>query len=278
MTEALQYDWSRPEAVEPQNAPTQTAAGVAAAVGVLGSIDLSALESEAALLTRVDRKYVVPLTTFERLVEELGEDWRALEIDSSRLFGYASTYFDTENLQTYRAHLQRRRRRYKVRVRRYTDTDLCLLEVKRKGLRGITVKERTSHPVWSHAELGADGHRFVRDVVSGHAAPPEGLLAPVVEVSNRRATLASASQRSRLTVDTDLRCGWGEASVSLAPGLVLLESKVEGGSRGAVDGILRGLGVRPLNISKYCIGVASLGLDIPDNPWRRTLRRYFTTA
>ena len=32
---------------------------------------------------------------------------------------------------------------------------------------------------------------------------------------------------------------------------------------------------RPVEISKYCVGVASLGLDVPSNPWRRTMRSYF---
>lgn len=269
----------RPER-EPLSAlapPTETASRVEGVIGPLPAIDLPTLESAVALLTRVDRKYVVPVSTFERLVVELDDDWCVLEIDGTRQFGYTSTYFDTADLHTYRAHLQRRRRRFKVRVRRYDDSDLCMLEVKRKGLRGITVKERTSHPTAGHAELGPAGRAFVTNVVRGHAHLPAGPMHPVVTTSNRRATLASPAGRSRLTVDTDLCCGWGDARTSLRPGLVLLESKVEGRGPGPVDRILRALGERPLDISKYCVGVASLGLDVPDNPWRRTLRRYFET-
>ena len=116
-----------------------TAEEVSSVVGSLPAVDLPALEAAAALLTRVDRKYVVPLATLERLVHALGHEWSALELDGSRLFSYSSVYFDTPDLLTYRAHLQGRRRRYKVRVRRYVDSDDCMLEVKRKGLRGSTV-------------------------------------------------------------------------------------------------------------------------------------------
>jgi len=237
-------------------------------------VELSTLEAGAALLTRVDRKYVVPVTTFEHLVDRLGADWAALEIDSRRQFGYTTTYFDTADLATYRAHLQRRRRRYKVRVRRYADTDTCMLEVKRKGMRGLTVKERRPHPVLQHAELGAEGHAFVADTLRGHVPAPLGPLSPVVVTSNRRATLASVTTRARLTVDTDLTCGWGTAGISLRPDVVVLESKVQG-HVSPIDRMLRSLGERPVTISKYCIGVAALGLDLPTNPWRRTLRRYF---
>ncbi|HEX3223631.1 MAG TPA: polyphosphate polymerase domain-containing protein [Nocardioides sp.] len=255
---------------------SSTADAVDALVGRLPAVDLPTLEAGAALLTRVDRKYVVPLATFERLVHALGDEWRALEIEGRRLFGYTSTYFDTEDLLTYRAHLQRRRKRYKVRVRRYADSELCMLEVKRKGLRGLTVKERQSHPSWQQAELGPDGRAFVTEVLGEHAAAPASALRPVVVTTNRRATLASLADRSRLTVDSDLTCGWGDRTTALRPDHVVLESKVEGHAS-TVDRMLRALGERPVVISKYCVGVASLGLDVPSNPWRRTMRRYFET-
>jgi hypothetical protein len=244
-------------------------------VGTLPAIDLRTLDAGAALLTRIDRKYVVPVATFERLVAALDDSWTALEIDGRRLFGYSSVYFDTDDFVTYRAHLQGRRRRYKIRVRRYVDSDDCMLEVKRKGLRGLTVKERRAHPIWEQTELGDDGQAFVDGCLRSNGDPGlSGPMRPVVVTANRRATLACLSGHSRLTIDTDLACGWGCSHAALRPGMVVLESKVEGhGSQ--VDRLLRAFGVRPVPISKYCVGVASLGLDLPSNPWRRTMRSYF---
>ena len=253
-----------------------TAGAVDALVRRLPAVDLSTLESNAALLTRVDRKYVVSLLTFQRLVHALGDEWQALEIDGCRLFGYTSTYFDTDDLATYRAHLQRRRKRYKVRVRTYADSEVCMLEVKRKGLRGVTVKQRQSHPAGQQAELGPDGRDFVSGALGEHATLPAAALRPVVVTTNRRATLVAVADRARLTVDTDLTCGWRERVTTLRADHVVLESKVEGHAS-TVDRLLRALGERPVTISKYCIGVASLGLDVPTNPWRRTMRRYFET-
>lgn len=251
-----------------------TADRVSQIVGTVPQIDLPTLESGASLLTRIDRKYVVSLATFERLVAALDDQWNALEIDGQRLFGYSSVYFDTPDLLTYRAHLQNRRRRYKVRIRRYVDSDDCRLEVKHKGLRGVTVKQRRPHAPTEQTELGDEGRAFVAACLRGHGDPPVETFAPVVVTTNRRATLVSLSDRSRLTVDIDLTCGWDSLTTSLRPGHVVLESKVEGhGSR--VDRMLRALGERPAVISKYCVGVASLGLDVPSNPWRRTLRTHF---
>jgi hypothetical protein len=151
-----------------------------------------------------------------------------------------------------------------------------MLEVKRKGLRGLTVKERQPHPVWQQAELGANGQAFVEGVLRNHVGAPGSPLRPVVVTTNRRATLASPAGCSRLTVDTDLTCGWGDAAKTLRPGHVVLESKALGHAS-TVDRMLRRLGERPVVISKYCVGVDSLGLDVPTNPWRRTIRRYFET-
>jgi hypothetical protein len=252
---------------------------VATAVASLPAVDLRSLESGAALLHRIDRKYVVPVASLEHLVTQLTgrDDWAALEIDGLRLFGYESVYFDTPDLATYRAHLQRRRRRYKVRVRRYVDSGQCMLEVKRKGVRGLTVKERQSHDVFGRAELGEPGRRFVADAVGDGARLPVGELRPVVTTTNHRATIASLQGHARLTVDTDLVCGWGDRHVALRPGYVVLESKVQGHAA-TVDRLLRSMGERPVVISKYCLGVASLGLDVPHNPWRRTLRSYFDSC
>ena len=257
-------------------AGSPTVGAVSDVVRRLPAVDLPTLEAGASLLTRVDRKYVVPVATLERLAVELDESWRALEIDGQRLFSYSSTYFDTEDLATYRAHLQRRRKRFKVRVREYVDSGGCMLEVKRKGLRGLTVKERRPHPAAYAGELGAEGHAFVDQVLCGYGARPSGPLRPVVLTTNRRATLASLEHRSRLTVDTEVTCGWGSSRAVLRPGFVVLESKVEGHAS-SVDRLLRAWGERPVSISKFCVGVASLGLDLPSNPWHRTLRRYFDT-
>jgi hypothetical protein len=124
------------------NPPTHSAEdAIRAAASVVRPIGLAELNESAQLLTRVDRKYFVPADTFRLLIDELGSTFRVLQIDGQRSFDYESVYFDTPDLLTYRAHLQRRRRRFKARTRTYIDSGLCMFEVKTVDHRGNTVKE-----------------------------------------------------------------------------------------------------------------------------------------
>jgi hypothetical protein len=76
-------------------------------------VGLDQLDAGAALRDRVDVKYVVPLAAFAALAERLRATHAALAIDGRRAFAYRSTYFDTPELDAYRAHVQGRRRRFK---------------------------------------------------------------------------------------------------------------------------------------------------------------------
>ncbi len=256
-------------------ARSETADRVRLAVRPRRPVDLPTVESAASLLTRVDRKYVVPVETFTSLGEMLDERWHVLEIANEQQFGYVSVYFDTPDLITYRAHLQGRRLRFKVRVRSYVDSGDRVLEVKRKGLRDRTEKERREHVSPLDTELGEEGRAFVSESLAEYGIRVDVRdLRPVLVTTHRRACLVSLDDRARLTIDADVSCGWNQAGTRLRPGHVILESKVEGPSS-TVDTVLRQMGIRPVKISKYCVGVASLGGSVPSNPWRRTINAYF---
>ena len=113
----------------------------------------SALLGALALGEWPDRKYFVPADVFGWLIAELADQLRVLDIDALRSFDYESVYFDTPELSTYRAHVQRRRLRFKARTRTYLDSGLTMFEVKLTGARGETVKRRVPHPIEHRAEL-----------------------------------------------------------------------------------------------------------------------------
>jgi hypothetical protein len=108
-------------------------AATAALVGELPAVDLATLEADAELAVRTDRKHLLGWPDVARLLEALAPTHRALEIAGRRSFAYDTTYFDTDELHCFRAHVQGRRRRYKCRTRLYADTDVCALEVKLRG-------------------------------------------------------------------------------------------------------------------------------------------------
>lgn len=240
-------------------------------------ITLDELVSDASMLTRVDRKYLLTATSADRFVDALPSWISVLDIDTSRHFGYRSTYFDTPDHAAYTSAGRRRRRRFKVRVREYLDTDSAWLEIKTRGPRGTTVKQRIAH-VGAPDQLGDDGRRFVAatfrdarvDGVDAHQ------LTPVLETSYRRMTLhvpgrEPGRQSTRATIDTAL--SWLDLVDDIRldlPKLVFVETK-GGPAPSPADRILWQLGHRPQVVSKYAIGLATLHPDLPALKWHRTL-------
>ena len=255
--------------------PNQAEGAVAAAAAMVEPIGLDELMGLAELQTRVDRKYFVPAELFRRLIAELGDELQVLEIDGRRTFGYESVYFDTPRLTSYRAHLQRRRQRFKARTRTYTDSGLCMFEVKLTGARGETVKQRVPYPVEHRAELTEEALAHLGETLcqAYHQDLPPGLR-PTLTTTYRRTTFVTRAGESRLTCDVGLVCHDGRFEVHDTGTHVLVESK-SSGHGSAPERILRELGVRPAPVSKYCVGVAALHPELPSNPWHQTLRRYF---
>jgi hypothetical protein len=237
----------------------------------LDPIGLEELCALAGLQDRVDVKHVVPWATALALVESLAPTHRVLDVDGRRAFAYATTYFDTLDLRCARDHLQGRRRRFKVRTRHYVDSDLRVVEVKLKGLRGRTVKHALVAPGPAAGRpLAGEALRFARDhVVAAYGAFPPGPLVPAAQVTYRRVTLASRNRPERVTLDLDLHLGAGR----LAPGWVVVETKSRAG-RSQADRALRALGQRPVaSCSKYLLAGALARPELRANALAPLLRR-----
>lgn len=239
----------------------------------LEPISLSAVNQVAALQTRVDHTFLVPAEAMREIGERLQGKFKALEINDERLMKYESTYFDTPELSLFRAHRQGRRQRYKVRTRRYVETNARFTEIKIKGNRGETIKfrqPRTNDQAMDH--LGVEGHQFLRGVVSKHYEQGLPALVPVLESHYRRATLVDPEGGERLTCDVELE--WHSETESV-PGsdMVLLETKTTG--RGFMDKLLAHMGYRPLSMSKYAAGTALLNPELAAGKWSRLLRQQY---
>lgn len=235
-------------------------------------ISLPEVIAQAELQTRIDRKYIVDRSTFDHMASDLSPTLRCLTIEDRTVARYRSVYFDTAMLAFFHQHLQGRRRRFKVRTRSYLDSKVSVLEVKAKGLRSITVKERLPWADDAAFRLEEVGDLFVADVIGTHMY--RGVLAPVIETHYNRATLVDEATQSRITCDTDLGFRKGAALAAGCRGEVLIETKSTNGRCGA-DRWLQAHGVRPKSMSKYCIGVALLYPHVRANPWHRVLRRHF---
>jgi VTC domain len=256
--------------------PSRAGAVVAGAVARLPAASLAEVVERADLQTRVDRKYLVEVDRFVDLIAKLTDTWAALEIDGRRGFAYESVYFDTSDLLTYRQHLQGRRRRYKVRTRAYLDSGDGAFEVKLNGRRDATVKARLLHPVPDRARITPYAQAFLAARLREAYGLPAPQLEPGVTTTYRRTTLVALFENARVTCDVGVTFA-GAGRVALGPsGHVLVETKSPDSS--AADRALRELGLRPVQISKYCVAVALLHPGIRANPWHRTMRRYFSAS
>ncbi len=241
----------------------------------LTPIGLDDLNARASLQTRVDRKYVVPVAQLGTVLADLGGSTMALEIDGSRASRYASMYFDTTSLSSYLAAAQPRRRRFKIRTRSYLDSALCYLEVKTRGGRSLTIKDRIEHPAADPDRLTGEGLEYIDSALadSGIDTVDATALRATMKTSYTRTTLFLPHPESRATVDLDLEWTNIDGSGIRTPGLAIVETK-SGSTPSAVDHILWRHGHRPANISKYGIGMAAMRPDLPQNKWRRVLDRH----
>ncbi|WP_326559965.1 polyphosphate polymerase domain-containing protein [Micromonospora sp. NBC_01796] len=250
---------------------------IASSLAELTPIGLAELIDRAALQTRVDRKYLVPVDELPYLLDRLAPYARVLDIDGERAFRYESVYFDTPWLDSYHCAAYRRRRRFKVRTRTYLDSDQCWLEVKISGARGSITKHRLPYRPEDRGTVDP-GRGFVDETLTRESICPTApaVLEPMLVSTYHRTTLLLPDSASRVTIDTGIRWHDGRATLQL-PDLAVVETKTRSAAS-PVDRLLWQGGTRPARISKYATGLAALRLDLPSVPWRRTMRRHFHGA
>ncbi|MFK4099437.1 VTC domain-containing protein [Streptomyces sp. NPDC019531] len=247
-------------------------------LGTLPSVGLGELVARAGLLTRFDRKYVLPVVDLPLVFGGLDEDVRVLEIGGERQFGYRSLYFDTPGLDGYLGAARRRRRRFKLRIRTYLDSGEHFVEVKTRGPRGTTVKHRMPYG-GDLGRLDEDARVFVDAVLAGAGVDATGFrFVPTLTTTYRRTTLLLPATLSRLTVDTGLIWSLPDGTAVLrAPDRAVVETKA--GRAGCdADRLLWSLKHRPCPVSKYGTGLAALRPELPAHRWLPVLRRHFPTA
>lgn len=244
----------------------------------LDAVSLDELNASAALLTRTDRKYVIPTAALAPVAADLTGvgHVRALELDGSRVGTYESTYFDTVDLAGWSASAHPRRRRWKVRTRVYADSDTCWLELKTRNGRGHTVKERLEHPLRMRATIGGGSAQWLgeRFAAAGMAVRPDDLVTTLTTAYGRATWLVDGA---RITLDENLHFGCGERLVG-AGDVVVVETKSAASGPGAVDRVLWRHGHRPIRISKYGAGMCVMHPELASNRWHRVLHRTLRPA
>jgi VTC domain len=222
-------------------------------------VSLEELDARAALLRRVDNKYAIERDQFDRLLERLRDDHQVLEIDGRRMFSYCSTYFDTPELRCYVDHVEDHQPRFKARTRLYEDSNRCVFEVKLKREDGETDKRQTDYAVDDAERFTDSAEKCLAEALRsiGLEAPEE--MAPTLLTRFHRITVAGREGSERLTCDLGVRLSNPDGGAAeMRDGLILLETKSEQGESPA-DRVLADLGLEPISLSKYRVGMSLVG-------------------
>jgi len=237
-----------------------------------GRISLAEVLAAAPATTRVDRKYFVGVDVARAFLDRAPASLRLLSIEGRLTTSYRSTYFDTPDLTTCRAHVQQRRLRWKARSRLYVEDGLCRLELKVRDGSGLTRKHFHPTEAADYGHLRPESEEFIHQQLHALGLPPASALEPAVEVRYRRATLADPNTGARVTIDFGVRGTRHGHTVEVDAGRLIMETK-GGPIPGVADRLLTQLGARPASFSKYVASASLMDARIPDNDVRHLVGR-----
>lgn len=210
--------------------------------------------NNAKLMNRVDSKFLLPIALLPELLDELKTVYTVLEINNKRISTYENQYLDTPNMAFYRDHHNGKLNRYKIRRRKYVDTDTEFLEVKLKNNQRRTIKNRIK--ISGQRRQDDKSSQFIRQHLNGRL--------PFLDVSQhsgyQRIALANEEQAERLTLDFNL---WfkndHDDNVVRQSGFFIAELKqVKKSKRSPFYQLMSAKNHFPSAFSKYCIGCALL--------------------
>lgn len=240
------------------------------------AINLTELNATASYLKRIDRKFLLTEDQFLNILQDLSDDFRALEIDGKRTFLYDNVYMDTDDYLFYRQHQNKVPSRTKIRTRHYTDAgDLAFFEYKQKE-GGVTKKFRYQFPAVEHGTMTKWKKRFFEGVYQSMYDEKAPDITPAMQTRYNRLTLVSNTGAERLTIDfnisvKDLRSK--NAKRIKLDNLVIIESKSLSHDCKSIQ-IIESHGIdRANSCSKYSLGVIYSGLAEKWSKFQETMNR-----
>jgi hypothetical protein len=218
------------------------------------------------LMNRMDSKFCLPIARLPLLLDSIKNDYSVLEIDGETIFAYDNTYFDTDDNRMFINHQNGKRNRFKIRVRKYVQSDINFLEIKFKNNKGRTIKERIEREDFDS--------RFSPEelVFIGQSSPYTGQqLEPKLRSSFNRFTLVDHQFSERVTVDLYPGFKNREKTIVLE-NLVIIEVKQSKTAHPAlITRALQANKVFSQGFSKYCIGRSLLEDNIKKNNFKPLL-------
>jgi hypothetical protein len=214
------------------------------------------------LLDRLDTKFIFSKEKLPILLEQMKDDYRILEVNGLRISRYETRYFDTDDFRLYLHHHNGKLNRYKIRFRKYIDSNTTFFEVKIKNSKERMIKKRVQVV-------------DIEDMIQGPAEEfllsktklPSGIFKPSLNVFYSRMTFVNRNSNERLTIDTGLSYSNSSKKLTFSS-LVIGETKQEKSGTSPFISLMHNQHIRELSISKYCLGIANLVDGIKKNNFK----------
>lgn len=239
-------------------------------LSIFSSTTLEGLEV-VKLLKRYDTKYLFHRDQLTPVLDFLSGHYEILEIDNRRSFRYLSIYYDSPDLLFYHQHHNRCYDRYKIRYRKYVDSNQCYFEIKQKTNKKKTIKNRVSiNGDLSGGELPGALRSFTLDNISFANNYFLDNLKPSLIVEFDRLTFADRNSGERLTIDTNLTFTGKGSSTGIMHNLVVAEIKRESRTLNQrFFQFLKTMAIHPTKFSKYCLGLAMTEKNLKYNRFKK---------
>ena len=217
------------------------------------SISLNEMD-EVKLMNRMDTKFAFSAKRFADVLDNLKEHYCVFEIEGTRMPSYESLYFDDSNFSSFHDHHKGKMSRFKIRIRKYVESNLHFLEIKHK-FKGRTNKSRISA---SGFDTFLDKNQ--KDFIQLKTNDKQDMK-PCLWNSFNRITLVNIQFQERLTLDFNISFKWGANEQSF-DNLIIAELKQDTLNRNSpFFKLMKQLQIRPYRLSKYCIGTIEMHSD-----------------
>ncbi|MBL7911125.1 MAG: polyphosphate polymerase domain-containing protein [Bacteroidia bacterium] len=216
-------------------------------------------------MNRTDTKFTFSSADLPLFLAQLSGHYKVLSINNNLKLSYRTQYYDTPEFAMYMRHHNDALNRYKVRHRTYQESNTGFLEVKLKNNKGRTIKERIAQDVlqskWTETE-----NNFIADRTT---YAPQTLITSVL-VKYTRITLINTRVNEKVTIDVDIAFSNDNNGHELG-NVVIAEVKQAVKAKTPALAILKDLGIKPVSLSKYCLGVNYLYPDLKKNNFKQKL-------
>jgi len=217
------------------------------------------------LMDRSDLKFNFSIHHLPELLDKIRDHYRVLEVNGTRMSRYETLYYDTPGYDLYKTHHKGKPTRFKIRSRKYVESDLNFFEVKHKNNKGRTLKTRVKKKAGGSEITGS-----AQALLTEKTGMQSEHLEPKLFVNYTRITLVNRFEEERLTIDLDLQVKNNHSEYNF-DGLVIVEAKMSKIQITPFVKLLKERHIRQGGISKYCMAVSKLVPGMKSNNFKEKL-------